>query len=247
MGDGAPAKRYAGLGALEGSARGAGNVRERLRLIGELVPLSGGLLVDVGCGNGAYTMARADGFDRVVAIDIEPDRLALFRAACEDPRIEIRQGSAAETGLPDGSVDLVTAIETVEHLGDAFRPVMDEARRILAPGGALAITPPNRWFPFEQHGWRRPGGRRFPGWTFPFLTWFRPLHRRFSDAATFTPAELDALVEPAGFRRIGLRYMMPPLDRRPALRRFVGPVMRLLLRLPTRHLSQTLVVTYRPR
>jgi hypothetical protein len=73
----------------------------------------------------------------------------------------------------------------------------------------------------------------------------RPLHRRLSDADTFTPAELDALIEPRGFRRTGLRYMMPPLDGRPSIRRTVGPLLGLASRAPTRHLGQTLVMSYR--
>jgi SAM-dependent methyltransferase len=235
---------YAGLGALEGSARGHRNIAERLRLIGELVEPAGGTLVDIGCGNGAYTTELARRFERVVAVDVEPDRLAAFRASDPPAHVEIRLGSADRLDLPDASVDLVTAIETVEHLGAHLDGALREAHRVLVPGGALVITTPNRWFPFEQHGWVA-RGRRYPGWTFPFLTWVRPLHRRLGDAATFTVAELDTAVEPLGFRRVGLRRMMPPLDRHAALRRVAEPVLRLLLRLPTRHLAQTLVVAYR--
>jgi SAM-dependent methyltransferase len=234
---------YAGLGALEGSARGEGNVASRLRLMRELHPLQGARLLDIGCGNGAYTVRMAEGFEEVIAVDLEPDRIEVFRAQCTDERIDIREADASRLALDDGAVDVVTAIETVEHLGPVFGAVMQEAHRVLRPGGALVLTTPNRWFPIEQHGWLRSGHRR-PGWTFPFLTWVRPLHRRFSDAATFTPAELDALIEPHGFRRTGLRYMMPPLDGRPSVRKTLGPVLDAASRFPTRRLGQTLVMAY---
>ena len=239
-----PAGAYAGLGALEGSARGEGNVTARLALMGELHPLSGGTLVDIGCGNGAYTRRLAAGFTRVVAVDVEPDRLDVFRASEPPASIDIRLGDAADLGLDAGSVDLVTAIETFEHLGGSLDGVVRECRRILRPGGTLLLTTPNRWFPIEQHGWLRRGRRR-PGWQAPGLTWVRPIHRRYSDAATFTPRELDGLICPTGFERSGLRYMMPPLDGHAAVGAAARPVLDLLRATPLRVVGQTLVMAYR--
>ena len=241
---GGEAKVYPGLGAREGSALGDGNVEGRLSRMEQLVALEGDALLDVGCGNGAYTIRLAEGFGRTVGIDVEPDRLGDFRARCHDPSIEVVQGSAADTGLEPASFDVVTAIETVEHLGSLLPAVIAEAHRVLRPGGALVITTPNRWWPFEQHGWLWRGRWR-AGWTFPFLTWVPALHRRFSDAAVFTPRQLDELIEPLGFRSVGVRRMMPPLDRRPGLRRVLGPVLRRLERPPMGGIAQTLVVAYR--
>lgn len=235
---------YEGLGGRDGSAKGAGNIRGRLSRMEALLPLAGDVLVDIGCGNGAYTMEMAPSFKNTLAIDIEPDRLADFRASCSDPRIQIRQGSAADTGLAAASVDAVTAIEVLEHLGDQLLPVLCEIHRILRPGGSLHVTTPNRWWPLEQHGFVVRGRRR-PGWQFPFLTYVPSIHRRFSPDAVFTASQLEAIVGPIGFANVGVRHMMPPLDGSPALRRYAGPVLAQIENTRLGFVSQTLVMAFK--
>jgi SAM-dependent methyltransferase len=47
--------------------------------------------------------------------------------------------------LPDGSFDAVLLADFVEHVEDeVLAPCLAEARRVLVPGGALAIYTPNR-------------------------------------------------------------------------------------------------------
>lgn len=234
---------YYGLGAREGSARGDGNVFGRLRAMGSLAPLTGRRLLDIGCGNGAYTLAMLDGFDEAVGVDIEPDRLGDFRAAAGSRPVEVLQCSASDLPHDDGHFDVMTAIETMEHLGEHLTPCMRETARVLRPGGRFYLTTPNRLWPLEQHG-VRVRGRWLPGLLFPFLTWLPFLHRMVSPNDAFTPGRLDRLVEPHGFRRTGVAYMWPPLDGHPALARRLGPVFRLLDRTPARWFAQTLVMTY---
>lgn len=231
--------KYYGLGGIEGSALGSRNVTARLDSMNRLRRLKGGRLLDIGCGNGAYTIAMADGFTDVVGIDIEPDRLDLFRAA-PGHTIEVHHMSADSTSFEDGSFDAVTAIETIEHVDDPSA-VAREVRRVLKPGGVFYLTTPNRWWPFEQHGWRA-GNYQVSGWTFPMLTWFRPLHRRFSNARTFTPRELDEAILHHGFRRIGHDYMYPPMDRS-RLRPLLDPIFAALSKLAP-PLGQTIVTAY---
>ncbi|WP_344640396.1 class I SAM-dependent methyltransferase [Kitasatospora cystarginea] len=74
-----------------------------------------------------------------------------------------RQGRAEETGLPDGSADIVFERALVHHLDDlptAFR----EARRVLAPGGTLIVQDRT----IEDV--RRPGSAdHLRGWFFEFF------------------------------------------------------------------------------
>lgn len=234
---------YYGLGAEEGSARGDGNIEGRLTLMDSLVPLQGGRLLDIGCGNGAYTLRMLRGFNEAVGLDIEPNRLRQFRDAAADARVTVLECSATDTPFDDGSFDAVTAIETMEHLGEYRTATLREVARVLRPGGALYLTTPNRWWPMEQHGFMF-RGKVHPGWRFPFLTWVPPVHRRFSINDAFTPGRLDRVIQAHGFRRTGLAYMWPPLDGHPDLNRRVRPVLQLLERTPLRRFAQTLVMTY---
>jgi SAM-dependent methyltransferase len=236
--------KYGGLGGIHGSAVGDAGVRERLKLLGEVAPLTGESLVDIGCGDGAYTRRLASGFATVLAIDVEEDRVEYFRQSGHAEHVRVVCGDASALDVAPDTVDLVTAIEVVEHLGAGFGDVVSEVCRVLRPGGYFAITTPNRGWPLEQHGWVL-RGFRFHGVLFPGLTWIRPLHRRLSDADVFGRRELDARVERFGLTCVGHRYMWPPMDSHKRLRRFVKPLFRLTERLGLAWLAQTHVVAYR--
>lgn len=245
MGDSDSARQgsYYGLGAMEGSARGDGNVEGRIALMNSLVPLRGKRLLDVGCGNGAYTLRMLDGFNEAVGIDIEPDRLEYFRNRAGTAAVTVLECSATEVPYGDGTFDAVTAVETMEHLGEYLSDTVREVSRVLRPEGTFYLTTPNRWWPLEQHGFMLRDEVR-PGWQFPFLTWIPSIHRRFSVNDAFTPRRLDRLIEAHGFRRTGLTYMWPPFDRHPALKRFLHPVLHVLAHTPLRRFAQTLVMAY---
>jgi SAM-dependent methyltransferase len=50
-------------------------------------------------------------------------------------------GDARDTGLPDGSVDLVYSTATLEHIPpDQIRQILSECRRILQPEGRMSFT-----------------------------------------------------------------------------------------------------------
>lgn len=235
--------KYRGLGGLHGSARGEAGVGGRLQALNELRRLEGHMLLDIGCGDGAYTSRMASDFEHVLAIDVEHDRLEFFRASSPPTNINIVEGSAASVDLRDESVDIATAIEVVEHLGSSFDSVVKEICRVLRPSGVVAITTPNRWWPLEQHGWVI-RNYRVSGILFPFLTWIRPLHRRLSDASAFSVRELDRMLAPHGLRRIGLRYMWPPLDGHPKARPVAYRVFAALSAIGLGAFGQTSVLVY---
>ena len=51
---------------------------------------------------------------------------------------------------PDAHFDVVSTIEVLEHVRDVDM-AMSEIVRVLKPGGALLVSVPNRYFPFETH------------------------------------------------------------------------------------------------
>jgi 2-polyprenyl-3-methyl-5-hydroxy-6-metoxy-1,4-benzoquinol methylase len=98
-----------------------------------------GRLLDVGCGVGLFlAAARRRGWE-VRGVDPSPWPAGYARAESGVPVDCLALG---EAGFPDGSFDVVTLWSTVEHLADPL-PVLQEARRVLRPGGAMWITVPN--------------------------------------------------------------------------------------------------------
>lgn len=231
------------LGLGKSSAFGERGISKRLDALARRTDLRGDRLLDIGCGDGAYTIRLADGFNRVDAIDIQADRLALFvhrSAGSAADRIIIGEMSATDLDYPDSTFDLVTSIEVLEHIDELDQALL-EIRRVLKPGGRFAFTTPNRWFPFETHGFIY-RGRRYPPARAPFLTWIGPLHRRLADARTFTSAELRRRLAVAGFRTRSIDYIMPPFDRSSVGRR-IRPITDLAERSPLRRFGMALVVT----
>jgi len=88
---------------------------------------------DVATGNGQAAVGLATHFARVIGSDVSARQL---ENAWPHPRVAYRLGTAEESGLAPGSIDLVTAAAAV-HWFDLSR-FYDEARRVLREGGVLA-------------------------------------------------------------------------------------------------------------
>jgi SAM-dependent methyltransferase len=229
--------------------RGASAVQKRLDALARLWPMRGERLLDVGCGNGAYTLELARGFREVVAVDVEPTRLGEFRRELPThpagDRISVREMSATALELPSHHFDVVTAIEVLEHVDD-LPAALREIARVLRRGGALCVTCPNRLFPFETHMVRIPGtGRAIPGKRVPFLPWLPALHGRLASARNFLPRELRALAEDAGLREVAVGHVMPPFDGWRLGRRFLRPITDRLERTPLGVFGVSIVAAYR--
>lgn len=197
------------IGALHGSARGDRNVTQRITAMERLAPVSGTRLLDIGCGTGEYTSFMANSFDQVDGIEIERERLELFRESAPE-NTSLHYMSANDLEFEDDTFDTITMIEVLEHLTN-IPGALSEVARVLKPGGSFLLTTPSRRWPLEQHGvlFR---GKRYPSITAPGLVWIKPLHRRMSDAGAFEPSDLRHLGEPAGLQLESHTFMMPPLD-----------------------------------
>lgn len=105
-------------------------------------PLAGRRALDVGCGAGLLTEPLARLGADVTGIDAAGEAIAAARAHADAQglAIDYRAGGIEDV---DGIFDLVTALEVVEHVTDppAFAAGL---ARVLAPGGILILSTPNR-------------------------------------------------------------------------------------------------------
>jgi len=105
------------------------------------------VVVDIGCGDGTATavaMARCQG---TAGAQVSLIGLDWSWAALEVARrrgVRVARASITGSGLPlaSGSVDVVIMSELIEHLVDTD-VALDEAARVLVPGGRLLLSTPN--------------------------------------------------------------------------------------------------------
>ncbi len=204
----------------------SGSTDKRIDVIRRHTKLAGGRLLDVGCGNGAYTEVLAPDFDETLGIDLGEAHLAAFQQRIGRTqlaeRIHLVQAPAESMPTENDYFDAAVMIEVLEHVADE-RETLNEIYRSLRPGGILAITVPNQAFPFETH-LVKVGERVFPGRRLPGLTWIPPIHRRIADARAYTPTRLTALVRGCGFSMVAVDWVMPPFDGWEAGRKYIAPI-----------------------
>lgn len=93
-----------------------------------------GLAWDCATGSGQAAVGLAEFFERVVATDAAEKQIA---QATAHPRVEYRVAVAEASGLEAGSVDLVTVAQALHWF--ALEAFYAEVRRVLRPGGVLAV------------------------------------------------------------------------------------------------------------
>ena len=164
-----------------------GRVTEALeqRRILELVgPVDGERVLDLGCGDGLLTATLATRGAVAVGLDIDRAMLRAAGARAGAGRGEparFVEGRIEQLPFPDAVFDVVVAVTVLCLLSDQAIAVQ-EAARVLRPGGRLVIGDLGRW-----NAWA--ARRRIKGWFGSHL--WRSAH--FS-----TAAELSRLVARAG-------------------------------------------------
>jgi 2-polyprenyl-3-methyl-5-hydroxy-6-metoxy-1,4-benzoquinol methylase len=94
--------------------------------------------LDVGCGDGRLSAE----LDAAALTAADVSRVALARANARLPDAEIVELEPdAPLPLGDAAYDLVLCAETVEHVRDV-QLFLSEIRRVLRPGGELALSTP---------------------------------------------------------------------------------------------------------
>jgi SAM-dependent methyltransferase len=107
------------------------------RLVDWLNPAHGAMVVDVGAGRGAVSLAAVDRGCRVTAVDASPHMIELLSAA--RPQVTAAVMDAEDLDLPPGAFDLATAGFLV-HLVARPDRMLRCVHRVLHPGGTVGLS-----------------------------------------------------------------------------------------------------------
>ena len=98
-------------------------------------------ILDVGCGTGANLLMLSQ-YGDAEGVDISNDALAFCRERGLD---QVKLGAGEKLPYDDGTFDLVTAFDVVEHMDDDLAGLR-EMRRVLRPGGRVLLFVPTFMF-----------------------------------------------------------------------------------------------------
>lgn len=112
-------------------------------------------ILDGGCGMGEWTVHLAQqGFD-VTGLDLSEATVARLKGLL--PAHQFACGDIRHTAFPDGSFDAYFSWGTFEHFENGLGDCVNEARRILKPGGLLFISVPfQNWRYILRDAWSTP-------------------------------------------------------------------------------------------
>lgn len=99
-------------------------------------------LLDIGTGTGRMLELFAGRAERAVGIDLSREMLAVARANLDKAGLRnclVRQGDMYQLPLPDQSFDAVI-VHQVLHYADEPAEAIEEAARVLKPGGRLIVV-----------------------------------------------------------------------------------------------------------
>lgn len=102
----------------------------------------GAPVIDIGCGRGEWLELLAEHGLEAIGIDLNRD----FVLSCADTGLKVVEGDAVQVlrSMPEGSAGAITSMHLVEHLPfEQVVALIDEALRVLRPGGLLLLETPN--------------------------------------------------------------------------------------------------------
>lgn len=174
-----------------------------------------GRTLDAGCGWGYNLLLLARAGFAPVGVDIVQGDFRAARAIARENGIDIALAGGDLGALPfvSGSFAAVTAVETIEHVFAEDRAAaLREVRRVLGPGGALALSTPNHQSIVESGKraiQRFPALKRlFPPMCYPAGDIPRAAYHPYRYHRPIPARELRRMLEEAGFRVAAMRTIV---------------------------------------
>ena len=118
----------------------------RLDYIRQRAQLDGSRVLDVGCGGGILTEAMASKGARVTGIDMAEKPLGVARLHQAESGTDVEYLRSTAEDLAEerqGTYDLVTCLEMLEHVPEPFT-VIEACARLVRPGGDVFFSTINR-------------------------------------------------------------------------------------------------------
>jgi SAM-dependent methyltransferase len=132
------------------------SARHRIRVALEYLDVRPGeRVLDCGCGLG-WPLKVLSETQPGWLVGVDRDLARLGRARREVARAAFVAADAARLPFPDATFDKVLLSEVLEHLADDLA-ALREVRRVVRPGGVVAVTVPNRDYPllWDPINWTR--------------------------------------------------------------------------------------------
>jgi ubiquinone/menaquinone biosynthesis C-methylase UbiE len=126
--------------ALSGEER----AQQPLDRIERVFGLNGRTLVDIGCGDGGFSIAARRRGCKVIAIDISPQALrrASARYSGRHVEVDLIRGSGLQLPIKDNTCDVVVLQDVLEHVSSPVG-LLRESIRVLRSGGVCYVSAVN--------------------------------------------------------------------------------------------------------
>ncbi len=100
-------------------------------------------ILDIGSGLGTFSRMMVKNGHQVFGLDYSKDIVDMARARFENAGIEFSTGNIHQLPYPDSSFDAIFCSGVFQCIGD-YKKALAECRRVLKPGGTLAIMTLNK-------------------------------------------------------------------------------------------------------
>lgn len=185
------------------------NVTRIFNSLLDLTSMKGKTVLDLGCGFGGYwKFALEMEAKSVIGCDFLKGYLLKAR------NLECVQSDAHNLPFRDSSFDIVLLIEVLEHIPNPMK-ALQEIRRVSKKHSFFLISVPNKFYPFETHGFHGFEVDRvvISGVGIPLLSWAPQFIRNHVERTHIcTGKSLTKILKDVGFQVHVIDHKMPTLE-----------------------------------
>ena len=192
---------------------------EYLELLGHWLAVKGGdRVLDMGCGTGTMLRKLLQRFPKISGLGVDSDRAyvaAARRLAVEaglESRLEFEVGDVRALSCADRAANSVFCHAVLQVVPDG-RKALDEAARVVEPGGRVVLMLPIVECPHPVMAQSFPQHEKLNDLEAEaFCQHARAMEHAFGASTTVTWGNVQASVEAAGLEHVFTRGLFCPLD-----------------------------------